>query len=331
MAVVIRPAVAADGAAIRALVRSTPRMNPTGLDWPNFVVAELEGAIVGVAQLRPAGAGAVELGSLVVRPDRRRQGLAGRLVGAALVRATGRVLIVTGAASAHRYAPWGFARIAPRRSGAVAARARGGGAGGAGAGVGPGVGGAGGGAAGGVSRSWVALLHTVVLGPGRRVVMADLRALAADLGFAEPRTLLATGNLIFRAEAADAAAVEARLEPAFAAAFGKAVTIIVREGADWPGLLSSNPFRREAESDPAHVVARVMRAPLDAAAPERFEAYLSGDEALAVVGGDLWGYFPHGIGTSKLAAALTPARTGGAGTFRNWNTIRRIGEALDGR
>lgn len=116
MAVVIRPAVAADGAAIRTLVRNTPRMNPTGLDWPNFVVAELEGAIVGVAQLRPAGGGAVELGSLVVRPDQRRQGLAGRLVGATLARATGRVLIVTGAASAHRYAPWGFARIAPWRA-----------------------------------------------------------------------------------------------------------------------------------------------------------------------------------------------------------------------
>ena len=70
-------------------------------------------------------------------------------------------------------------------------------------------------------RTWVALLYSIVLGPGRRVVMADLRALAGELGFERPRTLLATGNLIFEAEAADARAVEARLEPAFAARFGK--------------------------------------------------------------------------------------------------------------
>ena len=113
MAIVVREAAVADGGAIRALVRSAPQMNPTGLDWPNFVVAELDGGLVGVAQLRPTGAGAVELGSLVVRPDQRGQGLAGRLIAAALARATGRVLIVTSVASAGFYTPWGFRRIAP--------------------------------------------------------------------------------------------------------------------------------------------------------------------------------------------------------------------------
>ena len=47
-------------------------------------------------------------------------------------------------------------------------------------------------------------------------------------------------------------------------------------------------------------------------------------------GGDLWAHFPHGQGTSRLAAAMTPARAGGVGTWRNWNTLRRIGDLLAG-
>ncbi len=45
----------------------------------------------------------------------------------------------------------------------------------------------------------VALLYSVVLGPGRRVRMDDLRAMAEGLGFERVRSLVATGNLVFDA------------------------------------------------------------------------------------------------------------------------------------
>jgi N-acetylglutamate synthase-like GNAT family acetyltransferase len=112
----VRAATAGDAAAIRALVRGAPRMNPTGLDWPNFVIAEREGAVVGTVQLRPAGRGAVELGSLVVRADLRGQGLAGRLVAAALARTGGRVLVITAAAHAAFYRERGFRPLRPWRA-----------------------------------------------------------------------------------------------------------------------------------------------------------------------------------------------------------------------
>ena len=71
-ALAIRPAAADEAEAIRRLVRAQPRMNPTGLDWRNFVVAvRPDGRLAGCVQLRPAGAGAVELGSLVVAPAER--------------------------------------------------------------------------------------------------------------------------------------------------------------------------------------------------------------------------------------------------------------------
>ena len=180
-----------------------------------------------------------------------------------------------------------------------------------------------------MSRTWVALLYSIVLGGGRRVVMADLKALAADLGFERPRTLVASGNLIFEAEARHAREVEARLEPAFAATFGKAIDIIVRDGAEWGRLMRGNPFPEASEREPARVAVRVMRAPVDVGLAARLEPYRAEGEAVAVVHGDLWVHLPHGVAGSRLSAAITPARAGGVGTFRNWNTVRRIGAALE--
>jgi uncharacterized protein (DUF1697 family) len=179
-----------------------------------------------------------------------------------------------------------------------------------------------------VSRQWVALLYSIVVAGGRRVRNEDLVALAEGLGFARPRTLLATGNLIFEAEADHPRGLEAALEPAFAAGLGRPVDIIVRAGDRWPALVRGNPFAEAAERSPAQVAVRVMRTPAEAAVLERLEPYRAEGERLAIVEGDLWVHLPHGAGNSRLAAAITPARAGGAGTFRNWNTVRRIADAL---
>jgi uncharacterized protein (DUF1697 family) len=176
---------------------------------------------------------------------------------------------------------------------------------------------------------YVGLLYSIVLAPGRRVVMADLRALAKELGLARPRTLLATGNLVFEADGTDPRALEALVEPAFAERFGRQVDIIVREAAGWRRLLASNPFPEASAREPARVAVRVMRTPIGEEVLQALEPFRTEDERIAVAGGDLWIHFGHGQGGSRLAAAATPARTGGAGTFRNWNTVRRIGAMLE--
>ncbi len=177
-----------------------------------------------------------------------------------------------------------------------------------------------------MSRTWVGLLYSIVLGPKRRVVMGDLRALATEVGFGRPRTLFATGNLIFEAEG-DAREIEGRLEPAFAERFGRAIDIIVRDAGDWPALMDGNPFPEAAEREPARVAVRIMRRPAGEDALERLTPYLAAGERLAVVGGDLWVHLPEGFAPSRLPGAITPRREG-IGTFRNWNTVRRIGAVL---
>ena len=112
MAVAVRRAAEADAAGIRALVRGE-RVNPTGLDWRNFLVAADERGLVGTVQMRRHPDGSRELGSLVVAERARGRGIAARLIDALLAAERGRVLMITGEDFAAHYGRWGFRRIEP--------------------------------------------------------------------------------------------------------------------------------------------------------------------------------------------------------------------------
>ncbi|GAA4114410.1 DUF1697 domain-containing protein [Aminobacter aganoensis] len=177
--------------------------------------------------------------------------------------------------------------------------------------------------------TYVALLYSIVLGPGRRVVMSDLRDMAVGLGLENPRTLVATGNLVFEADK-PIPDLERDLEAAFAQKFGKHVDIIVRDAGAWSKLVGANPFPEEAEREPDQVAVRVMRQPVAPDVIERLRPYVAADEKLAVVNGDIWLHFSRSAGTSRLLGVLTPKRAGGIGTSRNWNTVRRLGDMVSG-
>ena len=113
--VAIRRATERDQAAIRTLVRAE-RMNPHGLDWPNFLVAADGTGPRGVVQMRKHADGSRELGSLVVAEKMRGHGIATRLIDALLAEERGRVHLITDAAYAAHYRRWGFRQIEPRQA-----------------------------------------------------------------------------------------------------------------------------------------------------------------------------------------------------------------------
>lgn len=170
---------------------------------------------------------------------------------------------------------------------------------------------------------YVALLYSIVLGPGRRVVMTDLKAMAERLGFRNARTLVATGNLVFEAERQPIASVEAKLETGFAAAFGKHIDIIVRDADTWLKLADGNPFLEGIGSE---VIIRVMRRPLEPQVLDVLRKYRQ-NERMAIVDGDLWIDFGLKASDTKLLPALTTQRLG-VGTMRNWNTVRGLAKMI---
>ncbi|TIM69462.1 MAG: DUF1697 domain-containing protein [Mesorhizobium sp.] len=176
-------------------------------------------------------------------------------------------------------------------------------------------------------QTYVALLYSIVLGEGRRVVMSDLRAMTEGLGLNNPRTLVATGNLVFETKETEIAALERRLETAFQKTFGRHVDIIVRRADDWLKVAAGNPFPAESAAAADQVAVRVMRKPVAAEAVAALEAYIGKDERMQAVGGDIWIFFSRETPSSRLVAAISHKRLG-IGTSRNWNTVRKLAEMV---
>jgi uncharacterized protein (DUF1697 family) len=173
--------------------------------------------------------------------------------------------------------------------------------------------------------TYVALLHSIVLGPGKRLVMADLKAMVTALGFGDARSWVATGNLIFEGEDAPLPAIESRLEAAFRTRFGKHVDIILRTAQAWRRLAAQNPF---PQGNSADIGIRVMRSPLGPDALSMLGRIATPGIGLALADGDLWIDFGGKPSETKLLSHLTTKKLG-IGTLRNANTVNALAAMLD--
>src|SRR5215207_7409 len=108
----IRRATVGDQAAINRLVRQA-RLNPRGLDWRRFVIAEAGGAPLGVAQVRRHPDDTRELASLVVLPGHRDRGVAGRMIDTLLADEPGPVFTLVDRRYAQHFTRWDFQPVDP--------------------------------------------------------------------------------------------------------------------------------------------------------------------------------------------------------------------------
>ena len=177
--------------------------------------------------------------------------------------------------------------------------------------------------------TWIALLRAVNVAGHAPIKMADLRSLAAELGFAEPRTLLQSGNLVFAGKGR-AEALERTIEQALVQQLGLGTAVFVRSAADWAGAIARNPFPKEAESDPSHLVLLPLKQAPRAAAVTALQAGIVGREQVRTDGRHAYISYPDGIGRSKLTTAVIEKKLGTSGTGRNWNTVLKLAALAGG-
>ncbi|MBX3101143.1 MAG: DUF1697 domain-containing protein [Bacteroidetes bacterium] len=123
---------------------------------------------------------------------------------------------------------------------------------------------------------YVALLRGINVGGNKKVPMPQLKKVMQDLGYAEVKTLLATGNIVFDAENASADHLAAELEKAF----GFAIPTILLTHRQLQELVDSRPFASVTVTDRMHLYVTFLPKPTPApfALP-----YLSEDGSLQIL------------------------------------------------
>jgi uncharacterized protein (DUF1697 family) len=169
---------------------------------------------------------------------------------------------------------------------------------------------------------YVALLRGINVARNRRVPMADLRGWLTDLGYADVRTHLQSGNAVFRSgKRADTVARE--IEVRLARETGFAIDCVIRTAAELRAIVAADPFGGVATNPSRYMLSFLAERPdparlpdLDPAAyePERFHV---GDREIY-----LW--CANGLRESTLFGEFAEKRLGVVATVRNWNTVTKL-------
>lgn len=174
----------------------------------------------------------------------------------------------------------------------------------------------------------VALLRGINVGGNRKVPMAALRAAVQGLGYDEVATHLQSGNVVLTSDAPEEE-VALGIERVVAEEIGVAgVTVMVRTAQELAAVVALDPFP-DADDPSKYFVSFLSSAP-DPAALDAVDPAAYAPEAWHLDGRELYLWLPDGAGRTRLTAAFWERRLTVPGTARNWRTVTRLLEMVQG-
>jgi uncharacterized protein (DUF1697 family) len=100
----------------------------------------------------------------------------------------------------------------------------------------------------------ISMLRGVNLGPHNRLKMEELRALYESLKLRGAQSYVQSGNVIFRSDGKDLAALGRRIEGAIEKKFGFRPPVILRTTAELREAIAKNPFAKRRDIEPSKLL-----------------------------------------------------------------------------
>lgn len=178
-----------------------------------------------------------------------------------------------------------------------------------------------------MTETHIALLRGINVGGRNKLPMKDLAAIFDDLGCADVRTYIQSGNVVFTAPPDVAASIPDRAAAAISDRFGLTVPVVTRTASELAEAHRRNPFLAEGCAPKTLAVAFLANHP----APDRVAALdpdRSPPDRFAVIGREVYLHMPNGVARSKLTNAYLDARLATVSTARNLRTVGKLLEMV---
>jgi uncharacterized protein (DUF1697 family) len=165
----------------------------------------------------------------------------------------------------------------------------------------------------------IALIRGVNVG-NNVLRMQRLRELLAGLGFADVRTHLQSGNVLFRAKG-PSAKLAATIESALGEATRLPVSVILRTPEQLQRVIAANPFAKEASAAPRTVHVTFLAGAASKSGIAALGRIEAGADRWRAKGAEIYLHCPNGYGRSRLNNTALERALGVRATTRNWNTV----------
>lgn len=174
---------------------------------------------------------------------------------------------------------------------------------------------------------YVALLRGI--GPGNpQMRNENLRAVCAELGFTNVATVISSGNIVFDADTADAADVEAQLESAWPDRLGFESTTILRSRAEVASLVERRPFGDLEHGKGTYLLTTFAKRPGVIGFDASKQPSDLGFRVVGATDGELFTSADTSAGTTPDVMSWLEKLYGKELTSRTWLTVQRISKKM---
>ena len=174
---------------------------------------------------------------------------------------------------------------------------------------------------------WLALLRAVNVGGTGKMIMEDLRAALTEAGLQNVESYIASGNIVFEAEAG-ADDLRGLFNNILATRFNvTGERTLLRSSSDMKRVVRMNPFPDAVKFRPSDLHVHFLHKPPFEQASLNLTSY-KGRDKLRLEGQHLYIDYANGSGATDLSPRFLETALGTQGTSRNWNTVLKLQEML---
>ena len=174
--------------------------------------------------------------------------------------------------------------------------------------------------------TYIALLRGINLGGHKIVKMDQLRKTFEELGFADVKTYIQSGNVVFKAPAQIPAKLAKRIEERVLHQFGFPVAVMVKTAAEIGEVISNNPLLQKKGIEVTMLHVTFLSCAPDKSALKLLDAAAVAPDQFRCSGQAVYLHCPNGYHATKLGNNVLAKMLKVGATTRNWKTVNELWE-----
>jgi uncharacterized protein (DUF1697 family) len=178
-------------------------------------------------------------------------------------------------------------------------------------------------------QQYISLLRGINIGGNKKILMADLKLLYANIGLLNATTYIQSGNVFFETESKDTAVLAQNIENAIRAQYGFDVPVLVLNTRFLNIIIAENPFLAKAPPtaiEKLHVTFLDKKPLLDSLENIKKYDYPPDFFSIKILENDLaFAYIScETYHASKFSNAFFEKQLAVRATTRNWKTVLQL-------
>jgi uncharacterized protein (DUF1697 family) len=172
-------------------------------------------------------------------------------------------------------------------------------------------------------NTFISLLRAVNVA-GKTIRMADVKTLYEGMGFANVRTYLQSGNVVFDSSEADGGALSAAIEGQLVHSLGVSAAVLNHAAQEWQRIVNMNPFLHGRMEDPAWLHVTFLKGTPLISRLTALKVPEGETDEFRVGEKEIYLFCPNGYGRTKLSNTFFERKLDLTATTRNWNTVMAL-------